>query len=155
MENNILEHPLYKGLMVSEIGEVWYNNKKIKQTDDMRGYLRVNYKSKSLKVHRLVAETFIPNPKNKPQVDHIDCNKYNNNKNNLRWVTGSENCKNRKNGERKEINMYDLDGNFIKTYKSAYSLTKEGYHQQNVLDCCRGKQKTCKGKIFKFKEEVK
>ena len=59
------------------------------------GYLSVrlykNGKSKVLKVHRLVAENFIPNPKNKPEVDHIDGCKINNAVENLRWVTSSEN----------------------------------------------------------------
>ena len=56
------------------------------------GYLRINLGRGNRKyVHRLVAEAFIPNSKNKPQVDHIDGNRTNNRADNLRWVTPKEN----------------------------------------------------------------
>ena len=48
-------------------------------------------KKKVFKIHRAIAETFIPNPDNKPEVNHDDGNKLNNNMLNLTWVTGLEN----------------------------------------------------------------
>jgi len=50
---------------------------------------------KNFRIHRLVAETFIPNIENKPEVDHIDRNRHNNNVNNLRWVNDIEQAENK------------------------------------------------------------
>lgn len=64
---------------------------------DKYGYHNVNlskgYKRNFLKVHRLVAEVFIANPDNLPQVNHIDGNKINNIASNLEWVTAKQNIK--------------------------------------------------------------
>lgn len=62
---------------------------------DSKGYLRVSLRGITRKVHRLVAEAFIPNPTDLPQVDHIDRNKQNNHISNLRWVTNRDNSHNR------------------------------------------------------------
>lgn len=72
------------------------SHKLISQFDkNGEGYIRVNLfsngKKKRYFIHRLVAETFIPNPENKPQVNHKDGNKQNNELSNLEWVTCSEN----------------------------------------------------------------
>ena len=69
--------------------------KELKVYSDDEGYLRcslsANGTAKLVLVHRLVASAFIPNPDNKPQVNHIDGNTANNNVTNLEWVTQTEN----------------------------------------------------------------
>jgi len=69
--------------------------KEIKLNQDRKGYfvvgLRKDGVQKMWKVHRLVAISFIPNPENKPQVNHKDANKRNNCVDNLEWATNSEN----------------------------------------------------------------
>ena len=107
-----IEHPRYQ---VSNLGRVkslsWGKTKKeriCKLTVSKYGYYEMRIDSKTKKVHRIVAEAFLPNPENKPYIDHIDCNTINNIvevdefgnpiKNskitNLRWCTQKENCNN-------------------------------------------------------------
>jgi len=69
--------------------------RELKQQNDNGGRLavriKVNDKNKKCFIHRLVAEAYIPNPNDKPQVDHIDGDNSNNNMCNLRWCTNEEN----------------------------------------------------------------
>ncbi len=88
----------YEGLYkISPNGEIFseYSKRLLKPYVASDGYLRVNLcKDKKVKItmlHRIVAETFIPNPNNLPVVNHIDGNKANANAKNLEWATFSEN----------------------------------------------------------------
>ena len=131
-----------------------------------RGYLQVcltkDGKSKTYTVHRLVAKAFLPNLKNKKQVNHIDGNKENNNIDNLEWVTSSENNKHafitglNKPHNMRKVNQYDLQGNFIKQWNSITDFLKENnlnLKNSNITTCCKGKRKNAYGFIWKYADE--
>ena len=126
--------------MVNEDGIVLrFNRKPLTYYINNKGYVKgVIYKSSVKKrinrnIHRVVAETFIPKPENKPQVNHIDCDKANNKKSNLEWNTQVENMSHaRENGLRNtpalkavgkgEANSQaKLNKNIVRTIRDVYS----------------------------------
>ena len=94
----ITDYPNYE---ISNLGNVRNKTRnKINKTWLCKGYygiiLQHNKKKQNFRIHRLLAEAFIPNPNNLPVIDHIDKNKLNNSLNNLRWVSISQNSYNKK-----------------------------------------------------------
>lgn len=84
-----------KSYFVTKDGYIYSNKsgflKKLKLSKNQDGYKVIKIKGKEYKVHRIVAMAYIPNPENKPQVNHKDGVKSNNKVSNLEWVTNSEN----------------------------------------------------------------
>lgn len=107
-------------------GTKYYNREYIlnNYTNKKNGYVYVyltkNNNGKNIRLHRLVAEAFIPNPDNLPEVNHIDGNKENNKAENLEWCDGSYNIKDmyKRNGK------YDNDEKIINEYKKVKSCDK-------------------------------
>lgn len=95
MIKNISGFPGYQvtssGKIINKHGRILKD--RITKFGYIRAMLSVNKKPKQLLVHRIVAEHFVPNPQNKPDVNHKDGNKKNNHYSNLEWVTKSENTK--------------------------------------------------------------
>ena len=114
-------------------------------------------------VHRLVAAAFIPNPDNKPEIDHIDTNRSNNTVSNLRWCTKQENRMNpisykRNNDSRKgkpRPSAYNpviaiRDGIVVHAYKTAKHATQDGYDPASIYQNCKGLRKTYRGMIWMY-----
>lgn len=132
---------------VTSCGRIWsYRSKRfLKPGKDKDGYLFVMLgKGNPRKVHRLVAEAYIPNPDNLKEVNHIDKNRQNNCLQNLEW------CNRRQNnihGLGKKVRCIETGEEF-----ASISLAAEAFNisSASVSYCCSGKIKSCKGKHFEF-----
>jgi hypothetical protein len=162
---------------VSNLGNVRKDGEIVEPHEDANGYMKVKivliYGTMRIWLHRLVAATFIENPENKLQVNHIDGNKHNNAVSNLEWVTNSENQRHRidilgKNNKGESNPMYGIKEESSPVFKGyIYQIdpkTKEilgkfagsgdvertfpGYKRSGLLKAVNGTNKTYKGFIW-------
>ena len=125
MESKWIENyeNIYKIYKNGDIESCKFKKKKILKPRIDNGYLRIGLckkgQQKGFLIHRLIGIHFIPNPENKPNIDHIDGDKLNNSISNLRWVSHQENNLNTKNRGK-----YKRGVSFIKTTKKFSSRIK-------------------------------
>ena len=148
----------------------------LKPCKNTPGYLYVplskNGKVKNHNIHRLLAEHFISNPKNKPHINHIDGNKLNNSLDNLEWCTHKENAEHasklklykpsysmknkfgKDNPHSIKILQFDKEGTFIASFYGANEAKRvTGIDNSEILKVCKLKRKTAGGFIWKFANE--
>ena len=169
----------YEGIYkISNLGNVKslnYNRKgkpkSLKPGVDTHGYFYVNLtkngKTKTTKIHRLVAETFVDNSFKKPCVNHIDGNKKNNHHSNLEYCTYQENTIHAfKTGLQKpsmlgkfgkehhgsvKINQYSLTGEFIRTWEGMNEAKRNlKISQGNISECCNKKRNSAGGYKWEY-----
>ena len=181
----VYDGEVYEGLYrVSNWGRILslnYRNtgkaKLMTPVENTNGYFQVglskNGETKKCLVHRLVAETFLENPENLPEVNHKDENKTNNfvflnedgtvnkEKSNLEWKTHRDNINHGTRNERvakantngkcsKKVLQLSLSGDLICEWESTRECERNGFDHSNVTRCCNGKQKTYKGFRFEY-----
>lgn len=140
----------------SESGTQFIKGRILKQSDNGKGYLKVNIlidgKWTTKKVHRLVAQTFIPNPDNLPEVNHIDYNRTNNNVKNLDWVTHEENIAYRdklghtarNNAPKLPVYAVNLKTQETLWFESQNEAGRElGINPGNINNVIKGRNQTC------------
>ena len=160
----------YEGLyQVSSLGRVkslkFGKERILRLIDGGKGYLIVNLhkdgKAKNHYVHRLIAEAFIPNPDNLPEINHIDEDKTNNCVKNLEWCDriynnnyGTRNIKVSK-SRSKPVLQLTLDGQLVREWPSTIEAEQQGGFQHSLISsCCSGKRNTHSGYVWKYKKAI-
>ena len=189
----VYDGEVYEGLYkVSNLGKILSLNYRntgkaelMTPVEDKGGYFQVglskNGNMKMCYVHRLVAETFLENPENKPCINHkiegekgkkINMVIFNEDgsidkeRTSIEWATYEENnnygghneriSKTMTNGKlSKRVLQLSLSGDLIREWESTQECGRNGFNQGNVWSCCNGKQKTHKGFRFMYAEDYK
>ena len=140
----------------------------LKPYTNKSGYYIISIKRHTFILHRLVAQTFIPNPDNLPEVNHKNGVKTDNNIKNLEWCTRLENTRHSfrelgrkssmtgrigKKSPYSKIIQQIKDDKVIKEFFGAHDVERKlGIKHQNISFCCRNRNRTAGGYYWRYKE---
>lgn len=161
---NIKDYPNYQ---VSNMGRVksLSNNKTRKEKilklhSDRNGYLFLSLskdgKYKNIRIHRLVATAFIPNPNNLPEVNHRNEDKTDNRVENLEYCNRKYNINygTRTEKTQKPVLQFSKENNFIKKWNSATDVERElCFNKSSICMCCKGKRKSVGGYVWGYADD--
>lgn len=156
MPREIVQTRLGKEVVVHKKGGMLRLGKRIRTQNYANLFVQLGAgKGKRRYVHRLVATAFVPNPENKPEVNHIDCNPLNNRADNLEWVTHKENMGYAYSLGRgfnmKPVKSYNETTGETKFYKTAREASSQtGASWRHISACCCGKRKHSGGLMWSF-----
>lgn len=154
---------LYQVSNLGNVKSLNYNKtgteKILKPAKHSKGYFQVQLwkdgKMKTFFVHRLVAQAFIENPLNLPQVNHRDENPQNNHKSNLEFCDARYNNSYGTRIKRisKKVSQYSLNGELIREFPSASEVERQlGFSKGNISSCCNGRYKSAYGYVWSYIE---
>jgi hypothetical protein len=113
-------------LVIQKNGRIFYNNKEKLPWEHSRGYRVIWWEGKNQFVHRLVAQAHIPNPEDKPQINHKNGNKSDNRVSNLEWCTPKENYKHAVKTGLRQVER-KLSDKQVKRIRNTYKKGEYGY----------------------------
>lgn len=135
----------------------------LKPKRNTKGYLQValykNVETKWCYLHRLVAQSFLSNPNNLPQINHKNEDKNDNRVENLEWCSSKYNSNYGTRIQRfvekksKSVLQFDKEGNFIREWSSIIAVKNElGIDQSAITQCCKNKRKSAGKFVWRYKE---
>lgn len=153
-------HKRFEEYFITKTGDVisfraTKSGRKLTSRINSYGYIQFKVENQWRSIHRMLAECFIPNPLNLPQINHKDGNKLNNNLDNLEWCTQQYNLKHAMDTGLHAAPPTPIIGEKVGTKEKIYFVSQSdakraGFNQPNINKCLKGERKTANGYKWRY-----